>query len=130
MINLFKTLVIVFFLLIPIISSSQNSIIEINNTNIAVPDTHDFGQFNERVYTKFIIKNNRNSTVVVSNINTPAGFFANISDMNIASNKKVILYIGVEPSISDFDGDFEEEIVIKTNLITDIVVKVKGSLIE
>ena len=90
---------------------------------------YDFGEVTETSYIKYIIKNNRNSAVNVSNVVTPAGFFANISEMSIASGKKVILYVGIEPSLSDFEGDFEEEIIIKTNLVMDIVVKVKGNLI-
>ena len=118
------------FLLITAMAYSQNSIIEINNTNINVPETHDFGQFSERVFKKYIVKNNRNSAVTVSEIKIPAGFFANISEMNIAAGKKVILYIGIEPSIAEFEGDFEEKIIIKTNLITDIEVKVKGTFVK
>ena len=121
-------LAVVFFLLFPLVSFSQNDIIEINNTSVDVPETYDFGQISETSYTKFIIKNNRGSIVKVSEIKTPSGFLANISEMNIGSGKKVILYVGIEPSIASFEGDFEEEIIIKTNLIMDIVIKLKGNL--
>jgi hypothetical protein len=124
-----KIFAVTLLLIIPVISFSQDDIIEINNTSINVPGVYDFSQVTETAYTKYIIKNNRNSAVNVSDVVTPAGFFANISEMNIAAGKKVILYVGIEPSLADFEGDFEEEIIIKTNLIMDIVIKVKGSLV-
>jgi len=112
------------------IFSQQEGIIEINNTNIVIPGAYDFGTFNTTATTKYIIKNNRNSPVIVSNIKTPVGFFANISDMNIAPNKKVILYVGLEPSYTEINGNFEKEIVIETNLIMSIIIKLKGNIIK
>ena len=50
--------------------------------------------------------------------------------MKIASGKKVVLYVGIEPSIADFEGNFEDKIVLKTNLINDIVIKIKGNLVK
>lgn len=124
-----KIFAITLILIIPVFSFSQDNIIEINNTSIDVPEVYDFGEVTGTSYTKFIIKNNRNSAVNVSDIATSAGFFANISEMNIASGKKVILYVGIEPSLAEFEGDFANEIIIKTNLIMDIVIKVKGNLV-
>jgi len=109
---------------------AQDEIIEINSTNIDMPGVYDFGEINEAVYTKYIIKNNRSSAVIVSEVKTPSGFFANISDMNIAPNKKVILYVGLSPEYIDHVGAFEESIIIKTNLVMDIVVKLKGNIVE
>lgn len=119
-------LIILLFALIPYVSFSQEQVIDINNTDISVPDIYDFGEISDRAFTKFIIKNNRNSAVTVSEILTPAGFFANISEMTIASDKKVILYIGLDPTFVEKEGNFEEKFVIKTNLIMDIEIKVKG----
>jgi hypothetical protein len=110
--------------------SQDEGIIEINNTNIEIPEIHDFGTFSTTAMTKYIIKNNRSTPVVVSNIKTPVGFFANISDMNIAPNKKVILYVGLEPSYTEIKGNFEKEIVIETNLIMSIIIKLKGNIIS
>lgn len=109
---------------------AQEDIIEINNTNISVPETYDFGSITEAAYSKYIIKNNRNSAVIVSDIKTPAGFFASVSEMNIASGKKIILYFGLDPKHTDFSGVFVKCITIKTNLITDIVVEVKGNIVK
>ncbi len=117
-----------FFGLNSIVLFSQEDIIEINNTSINVPDKYDFGNISEAAYSKYIIKNNRNSLVTISNIKTPPGFFATISNKSIAAGKKVILYFGLDPNHTDFDGDFNKNIVIKTNLITDIVVKMKGHI--
>ncbi len=109
---------------------SQEDIVEINNTDIIVPQVYDFGDVDVTSYTKYIIKNNRNAPVNVKEVKTPAGFFANISDMNIAAGKKVILYIGLDPSFVEKEGVFENDIIIKTNLIMDIVIKVKGNIIK
>jgi len=109
---------------------AQEDIIEINNTNITVPETYDFGTISEVAYSKYIIKNNRNSAVAVSDIKTPAGFFASVSEKNIASGKKVILYFGLDPKHTEFDGNFVKCITIKTNLITDIVVELKGNIVK
>lgn len=123
------TAFLVFFSLNLIVSFAQDNIININNTKIEVPETYDFGEISETVHTKYLIKNNRNSTVVVSDIDTPAGFFASISKMSIAPGKKVILYFGLVPSQTNLDGNFNNKITIKTNLITDIEVKIKGNII-
>ncbi|MBN2892194.1 MAG: hypothetical protein JXL97_10025 [Bacteroidales bacterium] len=126
--KLIKFLIAGFFITISISSFSQEGVIEINNTSIDMPDIYSFGEITETAYTKYVIKNNRNSAVNVSEVNTPAGFFANISDMNIASGKKVILYVGVEPKLIEKSGDFDENIVIKTNLVMDIVINLKGTI--
>lgn len=120
----------VFLFVLSNLSFSQDFVIEINNTNITTVDTNDFSQVTDAVYQKYIIKNNRNSTVVVSEIKTPSGFFANISDMNIGAGKKVILYVGLDPRFFDAGGDFSESIIVKTNLIMDIVINVKGTVVK
>mgnify|MGYP000667709256 CR=1 FL=1 len=128
--NIFKFLLALAFLAsFSLTSNAQiEDVIEINNTNISVPNVYDFGDITEAVYTRYYIKNNRGSAVTVSNITTPAGFFANISDMNIASGKRVILYVGLEPSYVPEKGKFEKEIIIQTNLVTDIIIKLKGNI--
>ncbi len=120
----------IFFIFFINFSLSQESLIEITNTNINVPDTYDFGEVIHNEHTKFIIKNSRSSAIVVSEIETPPGFFANISDMNIGAGKKVILYVGLKPEFIDDTGSFLEEIKIKTNLVMDIVIKVKGKIVK
>lgn len=109
---------------------SQDLVIEINNTNIAQIDTIDFGDISEVKYQKIIIKNNRNSTVKISEVITPSGFGANLSEMNIGADKKVVLYVGLDPRMVDFANEFSEKIVIKTNLIIDIEINIKGNIIE
>jgi hypothetical protein len=112
----------------PIFAQGQSDVIEINNTSIQTPETHDFGDVTEIEYVRYFIRNNRGSAVVVSNIKTPSGFFANISEMSIAPNKRVILYVGLDPSYVPEKGEFEKEIIISTNLVTNIVVQVKGNI--
>lgn len=107
---------------------SQDKIININTKNIEVPEVYDFGKISDNTYTQYVLKNNRNSAVVVSEITTPPGFFANISNKTIAPHKKSIVYVGLSPKATNFDDDFEAEIVIKTNLVTDIKIKLKGTI--
>ncbi len=128
-----KTLISgVFFILLAfnVTFSQQDLIIEINNSNIKVPEVYDFGNVTDVVYAKYIIKNNRNSAVIVSEIVTPAGFFANIADMKIGAGKKVILYIGLKPDFVETKGNFENQIKIKTNLVSDIIINVKGNIVK
>ena len=107
---------------------AQNNIIEINNTNISTPNEYDFGQVSDVAYCQYVIKNNRNTPVLVKDVVVPSGFFANISDSKIASGKKIILYVGLKPDMTGINGDFEKDIILKTNLITDITLKVKGTI--
>jgi len=125
------SIILGFFIIVFFTTSfSQDFIIEINNTSISTVEVKDFGEVTDATYQKYIIKNNRNSAVVVSKIVTPSGFFANISDMNIATGRKVILYVGLDPQFSDQAGFFSESIVLKTNLIMDITIEVKGTVIK
>ncbi len=109
---------------------SQDAIIQINNTSISTISIHDFGEISDAAYTKYIIKNNRRTAVTVSEVKTPSGFFANISDMNIAAGKNVILYVGLDPKLVNKTGAFDEKIVIKTNLVIDIEIPLKGVIVE
>jgi hypothetical protein len=107
---------------------SQENLIEVNNTSITMPKEYDFGEVSETAFTKYIIKNNRKSVLKISDIDTPAGFFANISQMQIKPGKKVVLYVGLAPEYVKKEGPFEQKISIKTNLITDIIIKIKGTV--
>ena len=109
---------------------SQDVIIQINNTSISSVNVHDFGEISESAYTKYIIKNNRRTAVIVSEVKTPSGFFATISDMNIAAGKNVILYAGLDPKLMNKVGAFDQKIVIKTNLVIDIEIPLKGIIVE
>ncbi len=109
---------------------SQDLIIELNNSNIKVPEAYNFGDVTDVVYAKYIIKNSRNSAVTVSDVVTPPGFFANLADMRIGAGKRVILYIGLKPEFVEKDGNFEQQIKIKTNLVNDIIIPVKGNIIK
>lgn len=111
-----------------LIAYSQDNIININTKNIEVPAVYDFGKISDDAYTQYVLKNNRNSAVVVSDIITPPGFFANISNKTISPHKKSIVYVGLRPKATNFNDDFEAEIVIKTNLVTDIKIKLKGTI--
>lgn len=115
---------------LPLFIYSQENIININTKNIEVPETYNFGDISDYAYTQFILKNNRNAAVVVSKIETPPGFFASVSNSTINSNKRTVLTVGLKASETGLADEFEEDIIIKTNLVTDIIVKVKGKIIK
>ena len=125
-----KILLIIIAVFASVANFAQDNVVEINNTNISTPDVYDFGQIDDVVYCQYVIKNNRNTPVLIKDVVVPSGFFANISDSKIASGKKIILYIGLKPNMTGIDGDFEKNIILKTNLITDITLKVKGTVIK
>lgn len=110
------------------IKAQSSDLIEINNTSITNPIICDLGQIDSIVYTKFLIKNNRATTVQISDIKLPSGFFADFSDMTILPNKKVTLFVGVDPRFADLKGSFEKKIILKTNLVTDIEITLKGNI--
>lgn len=108
------------------INAQSDEIIEINNTSINNPIICDFGQIDSIVYTKFFIKNNRASSVQINDTRIPSGFFVDFSDMTILPNKKITLYVGIDPRFVDLKGNFEKKIILKTNLVTDIEITLKG----
>lgn len=110
------------------IINAQSDVIEINNTSITSPNEYDFGNIDSISYVKYTLKNNRNSAVTISDVKTPAGFFADISEMTIQPNKKITVFVGLDPDFVDFKGQFSKDIVIKTNLIMDIVITLKGKI--
>ena len=108
------------------INAQSDDLIEINNTSITNPIVCDFGQIDSIVYTKFIIKNNRATSVQINDTRIPSGFFVDFSDMTILPNKKITLYVGIDPRFVDLKGAFEKKIILKTNLVTDIEITLKG----
>ncbi len=126
--NINKLALLSILFLIPFFSFSQEARIEINNTSISNPQVYNFKDVTQKVYAKYLIKNNRNSTVVISDIKTPAGFFANISTTDIGAGKQAVLYVGLDPDYVEISGEFEEKIILKTNLIKNIEVTIKGRI--
>ena len=102
--------------------------IVIKNSTIVYPEVHDYGEIEEdtRVVSQYIIKNERESGVEIKNIKTPPGYMASISKSIIKSNKKITLHLIIDTSWIDKKGEFTEKIIIKTNLIKDIVIEVRG----
>ena len=122
---------LVFILLISFLSLSfyaQDNEINIKNTSIQNADIQDFGTIDQMSYKKLIINNQRSTVVIIKNIITPDGFFANISDMEIKPGKNAVLYIGIDPNWTTINGEFQDTIKIKTNLIKDIIIPVKGKI--
>lgn len=126
--NIYISLLSLVLLFSSTVIFAQNEIIEVNNTDIKMSGVYDFGTVTESCYTKYIVKNNRSSDVVVSKIKTPPGFFANISNSTIKPNKKAILYVGLDPKHVEDKGVFLKNIVIETNLVTDIKLELKGDI--
>ena len=102
--------------------------IVIKNSTIVYPEVYDYGEIEEntRVVSQYIIKNERESGVEIINIKTPPGYMASISKSIINSNKKITLHLIIDTSWIDKKGEFIEKIIIKTNLIKDIVIEVRG----
>ena len=131
-----KTFYLTFFLMLFFLTNLQQvsaqdktKEIVIKNSTIVYPDVHDYGEIEEntRVVDKYIIINERESSVEIKNIKTPSGYMANISKSIINPSKKITLHLIIDSSWIDKKGDFIEKIIIKTNLVKDIVIEVRGT---
>ncbi len=137
--KIFISLIITFFLLsIQIFAQnsapvSQSNIIQINNTQIIVPDTLNIGniQKGDQTYVQFIIINNRKNSVTISNIITPPGCGAQINSTILKPKSKTTLYVGFDTNwMSGVDSNFVYKIILKTNLIKDIIIPIKGKIVN
>lgn len=110
------------------LEAQKEFLIEINQTSITELKPIDFGNIDSLVYEKVIIKNNRSSAVEIVDVKVPTGFFVDISDDKILPNKKIVVYVGLNPDFTEISGDFLKKVVLKTNLIADIEIPIKGCI--
>ncbi len=113
-------------------SLKTDNIIIITKTQIIQPPVYDFGEVQKgsQAYAKFIIKNQRPNTVEITNISTPSGFGASMQKPVIKPKGQSEIYIGFDSNWVEADSTFEETIILETNLIKNINIKVKGKIID
>jgi hypothetical protein len=113
-------------------SLKNDNIIIITKTQIVQPPTYDFGnvQKGSQAYAKFIIKNQRPNTIEITNIITPSGFGASMQKPVIKPKGQSEVYVGFDSNWIEADSTFEETIILETNLIKNISIKVKGKIIN
>ncbi len=107
--------------------AQTDNIIRITNTQIITPEVVDLGTINgEEKFVKILISNERNNTVEIKNISTPEGLSVSLKKNSFAPKSQTPLYIGIKPEINQDTGLIKKSIIIETNLIVPIVIKLRA----
>ncbi len=76
----------------------------------------------------YTIQNERKTELEIKEIKPPQGFMVTATEMKIKPGKSVNVYVIIETKLIDKKGDFAEKVIIKTNLVEDIVFDITGFL--
>lgn len=106
--------------------------IKIFDSSIQNAPVHDCGdiEIKAREVLQYIIKNERKTDIEIKNIKTPQGYMASVTTNLIEANDEAIVYIIIERRFIEDIGEFNEKILIQTNLIQDIEIEVKGVYLD
>lgn len=101
----------------------------INTGNVEISDTVDFGNVatGEQVMKKMTIKNKSKRTVEFTEMKAPTGYMVSISKKELKPNAKTTLIIGFAANWIEEEGDFKDVIILKSKVLSDIIVPVKGT---
>ena len=107
--------------------AQADNIIRITNTQIISPQVIDAGTINEEgKFIKILISNERNNTVEIKNINTPEGLSVSLKKQSFDPKSQTPLYIGIKPGSDQDTGLIKKSVIIETNLIVPIVIKIRA----
>jgi ribosomal protein S6 len=126
------TFLFIFLLSFNVLKAQNEFEIKIFDSTIQNAPIHDCGDIEKagREVLQYTIKNERKTDVEIINIKTPQGYMASTSTNVIESKDEATIYIMIERKFIENTGDFNEKIIIKTNLIQDIEIELKGVYLE
>jgi len=76
------------------------------------------------------IVNKRKTDVEIKNVRAPQGYMASISSNTIEAKDEVTIQIMFDTQFIQKKGEFDEKIIIKTDLIQDIEIEIKGVYLQ
>jgi len=124
-------LLFVIFFVFNLNSNAQKDLeVTVFASSIQQAPSHDCGDIEKEARSMLVytIKNERKTEIEIKNIKTPQGFFATSTETIIKAGKKTDIYVIIESKLISTKGEFNEKIIIETNLVENIVLDIKGVL--
>ncbi len=110
---------------------SSNTIV-LKNNEIEIPEIFDFGNIDNgtQMMEKFVIVNERETSVEITNLSTPTGYKVSVSKKELKPQSQTTVIVALDSNWIEHKGEFTEKIIIETNLVQDIVIEFKGTYLE